>query len=208
MKPGGLIAGALKVALLALLLSSGALAFEVRHGFLTVIYQDPRDRQQLGGVFQAWDAAARDLRALGLPPPPTRIEAALSAADFAARTREPANIAASTQGAVIRTQRFTALARSGLLPFTIRHEAFHTTQPTGIPRWLAEGLARSFSGEARRDPPGLTGLASLSSEALSARLLSRDPVRLAAAYVEATRRAGALVRARGYRGALKAAGIP
>ncbi len=198
---------ALKLGLLALLLSSGARAFEVRHGPLTVTYQDPRDRQQLGVVFKAWDAAARDLRALGLPPPPTRIEAALSAADFAARTGEPANIAASTQSAVIRTQRFTALARSGLLPITIRHEAFHTAQPSGIPRWLAEGLARTFSGEARRDPPGPTGLTSLSSEALSAQLLRRDPVQLAAAYVEATRRAGALVRVRGYRGALTSAGV-
>lgn len=201
--------GALKLGLLALtLLSSGARAFEVRHGSLTVTYQDPHDRQQLGVVFKAWDAAARDLRALGLPPPQlTRIEAALSAADLAARTNEPANIAASTQGATIHTQRFTALARSGLLPITIRHETFHTAQPAGIARWLAEGLARTFSGEGRSDPPGPTGLSSLSSEALSAQLLSRDPARLSAAYVEATRRAGLLVRAHGYRGALSA-GLP
>lgn len=207
-KPGSLTAGALKLGLLTLLLTSGVLASEVRHGSLTVAYQDPRDRQQLAVVFKAWDAAARDLQALGLPPPPTRIEAALSAADFAARTGEPANIAASTLGATIRTQRFTALARSGLLPFTIRHEAFHTAQPTGTPRWLAEGLARTFSGEGRTDSPGPTGLAALSSEALSARLLSRSPARLAAAYVEATRRAGALVRVHGYRSALTGAGLP
>ncbi|TSA87569.1 hypothetical protein FNU79_03570 [Deinococcus detaillensis] len=132
-----------------------------------------------------------------------RIEAASSAADFARHTAEPANIAASTQGAVISTQRLTALALSGRLPLTIRHEAFHTAQPAGIPRWLAEGLARTFSGEAASDPQGPTGLSRLSSDALSEELLGRNPTRLAAAYVEAARRAGQLVKRRGWKEVIK-----
>lgn len=191
------------------LLAPAAHAFQAQHGFLTVTYVDPRDRQQLGVVFKAWDTAARELKALGLPPPANvRIEAAGNAADFAARTGEPVNIAASTlststQGAVIRTQRLSALAGRGLLPTTIRHEAFHTAQPAGIPRWLAEGLARTFSGEGKADPRTPTGLEGLSDSQLGAELLGRDPARLNAAYREATVRATKLVRTRGWKGALK-----
>ena len=187
-----------------LLLPPGAHAFEVQHGRLSVTYADPRDRQQLGAVYKAWDAAARDLKELGLElPANVRIEAAGNAADFAARTGEPANIAASTRGAVIRMQRLSALAGRGLLPVTVRHEAFHTAQPPGIPRWLAEGLARTFSGEGRADPRTPTGLEGMPDARLDAELLGRDPARLNAAYREATVRAAKLVRARGWKGALK-----
>ncbi|GGO25519.1 hypothetical protein GCM10008949_15380 [Deinococcus humi] len=187
-----------------MLLPPGAHAFEVQHGRLSVIFADPRDRQQLGAVYEAWDAAARDLKGLGLElPANVRIEAAGNAADFAARTGEPANIAASTRGAVIRTQRLSALAERGLLPTTVRHEAFHTAQPPGIPRWLAEGLARTFSGEGRADPRTPTGLEGMPDARLDAELLSRDPGRLSTAYREATVRAAKLVRARGWQGALK-----
>ncbi|MFK7600901.1 hypothetical protein ACI3L1_01680 [Deinococcus sp. SM5_A1] len=187
-----------------MLLAPNVLAFQVQHGSLTVTYLDPRDRQQLGAVFKAWDAAARDLRALGLPPPAkVRIEAAGNAADFQARTGEPVHIAASTQGAVIRTQRLSALTARGLLPTTIRHEAFHTAQPAGIPRWLAEGLARTFSGEGKADPRTPTGLEGVADARLDAKLLERDPAQLNAAYREATVRAAKLVRARGWKGALK-----
>lgn len=186
------------------LLAPNALAFQAQHGSLTVIYVDPRDRQQLGAVFKAWDAAARDLKALGLPPPvKVRIEAAGNAADFQARTGEPVDIAASTQGAVIRTQRLSALAARGLLPNTVRHEAFHTAQPAGLPRWLAEGLARTFSGEGKSDPRTPTGLEDLPDLRLNTELLGRDPARLNAAYREATVRAAKLVRARGWKGALR-----
>ncbi|MDV6375425.1 hypothetical protein [Deinococcus arenicola] len=193
------------MALLCLsLLTPAAHAFETQHGTLTVTYADLRDRQQLGAVFKAWDAAARDLKALGLPPPArVRIEAALNAADFMARTGEPVNIAASTQGNVIRTQRLSALAGRGLLPITIRHEALHTAQPAGIPRWLAEGLARTFSGEGRADPRTPTGLEGLPDSRLNAELLNRDLTRLNAAYREATRRAAKLVRQQGWAGALR-----
>ncbi|GGR33601.1 hypothetical protein [Deinococcus ruber] len=190
---------------LALLLTTAGIAAGagVRHGGLSVEYTDARDRAQLGVVFRAWDGAARDLRAIGLDVPATvRIEAAGGAADLAARTGAPAGIAAITQGNVIHTQRLSALAARGLLPFTVRHEAFHTAQPAALPRWLAEGLARTFSGEAASDPPGATGLENLPDAALNAQLLQRSAPRLNAAYHEATRRAGLLLRRRGWRAVL------
>ncbi|WP_425144933.1 hypothetical protein [Deinococcus sp.] len=181
----------------------------VRHGTVSVEYRDPRDRAELSAVYRAWDSAAADLRAIGLTVPAVRIEAAKDAADFAARTGEPASIAASTlrvgHPAVIRTQRLSALAARGLLPTTIRHEAFHAAQPAGIARWLAEGLARNFSGEGRGDPTKPTTLESLNGAELDAALLARDPSRLKAAYREATRRAAALLGRQGWRALL---GLP
>ncbi len=175
----------------------------VQRGGLSVSYTDPRDRLQLGAVFGAWEAAVRDLRALGLSPPAqVTLAAAGSAADFAQRTGGAASLAAGTRGAAISTQRLTALARAGRLPATVRHEAFHTAQPPGLPRWLAEGLARIFSGEAGGDSAEPTGLAGLSDRALDARLLDRDPARQRAAYVEATRRAQRQLRAGGWPGVL------
>ncbi|WP_424952775.1 hypothetical protein [Deinococcus sp.] len=194
-------------ALLALLLASAgqsaAAPAEVRRGGLSVVYTDARDRAELSTVFLAWNGAVRDLRARGLSvPAAVSLRAAGSAADFAARTGEPAGIAASTRGNVIYTQRLSALGAHGLLPFTIRHEAFHTAQPAGLARWLAEGLARTFSGEALSDPPAPTGLEGVPDASLSARLLARDPVLLNAAYREATRRARLLVHRRGWRSVL------
>lgn len=187
--------------LLGSALVSSGLAAQVRHGNLVVSYVDARDAEQLAAVFRAWDAAAGDLRRLGLPVPArVRIEAALNAAGFAQRTGEAAGIAAITRGATISTQRLGALAARGTLPVTIRHEAFHTAQPPGLPRWLAEGLARTFSGEGSRDPAGVTGLETLSESALSAALAGRQPARLTQAYVEATRRAAAKLRVGGWKG--------
>ncbi len=181
------------------MLWTGASAHSARHGRLTVQYADPRDRGQLGTVFRAFDAAVADLRALHLPlPASVHVVAAANAADFTARTGEPAGIAASTLHRTIRTQRLTALAARGLLPVTIRHETFHAAQPEGVARWRAEGLARTFSGESARDPDGPTGLESLPERALDAALQGRDPARLAAAYREASRRVGRLLRTRSW----------
>jgi len=203
---GELRAWALFALLLASVGPSTAAAAEVRRGGLSVEYTDARDRAELNTVFRAWSAAVRDLRATGLEvPADVRIEAAGSAAAFAARTGEPAGIAASTRGRVISTQRLSALGARGLLPFTVRHEAFHTAQPAGLPRWLAEGLARTFSGEALSDPAAPTGLERLPDASLSAQLLERDPARLSAAYHEATRRARLLVQKHGWRAVL---GVP
>ncbi|MBB5233904.1 hypothetical protein [Deinococcus budaensis] len=192
---------------LAVLLALGlgsAPALTVREGRLSVTVGDPRDRAHLGAVFGAWRGAERDLRGLGLTVPAVRLEASASAAEFARRTGEGWLVAATTRGTVIHTQRLGALAARGLLPLTVRHEAFHAAQPAALPRGLAEGLARLFSGEAARDPAGPTGLEEVPDARLGALLAARSPagLELDAVYREATRRARQLVAARGWRGAL------
>ncbi|WP_027482731.1 hypothetical protein [Deinococcus pimensis] len=189
---------AARLALVFVLLGAGA-AGAAR---LDVTVRDPGDRAHVATVRRAWSGAEQDLRALGLRLPGARLEAAASAADLAARTGEPWFVAASTRGTVIRTQRLGALAARGLLPLTVRHEAFHLAQPRGLPRWLAEGLARVFSGEASRDPASPTGLEGLRDADLDHLLATRDPARLTAAYREAARRARALVGRVGWKGAL------
>ncbi|WP_295821496.1 hypothetical protein [uncultured Deinococcus sp.] len=189
-------------AALVLGVSAHAAPVTVTHGTLTVTYTDPRDRAHLGLVFRTWAQATADLKALGLSVRPVQLTAASSATDFARLTGEPASIAASTRGQTITTQRLGALAGRGLLASTIRHEGFHTAQPPGLPRWLAEGLARLFSGETTGDSAEPTGLTALSGAQLDARLLGRVPGQAGAAYREATRRAKALVARVGWKGAL------
>lgn len=193
---------------LACLVISGFVALaspnESRSGLLTVHYRDPADRAQLEFVFAAWRGAVRDLAKIGLTPQLTMLEAFSSAAQFARATNEPWFISASTVGATIRTQRLGALRARGILEFTVRHESFHTVQPATLPRWLAEGLARHFSGEDARDPSGPTGLETVPDDALEAVLIGRgDQTKLNAAYREATHRAAKLVREKGWRKALE-----
>jgi hypothetical protein len=171
---------------------------------LTVRYRDLNDRAQLEFVFTAWRGAVRDLGKIGLTPQPTTLEAFSSATEFARMTSEPWFISASTRGTTIRTQRLGALRKRGILEFTIRHESFHTVQPATLPRWLAEGLARHFSGEDARDPTGSTRLENLPDGALEAILLGRgDQSKLNAAYHEVTRRAARLVLKKGWKAALQ-----
>ncbi len=166
---------------------------QTREG-LSVTWHDPADRAYLPRVFATWHQTRLDLRQLGWEVPPVRLEAARNAADFAARTGEGTGVAAMTRGQDIQTQRLGALAQRGLLPLTLRHEAFHAAQPAGLPRWLAEGLARIFSGEARTDPPGRTGLEHLPDAELEAALLSRTGPQALGAYREASRRAATVLR--------------
>ena len=181
-----------------------AAPFEARDGLLTVQYRDLRDRAQIPFVFEAWKDTVRDLEKIGLKPQATTITAFSSAAEFARATGEPWFISASTLGGKIRTQRLGALRQRGMLEFTVRHEAFHTVQPATLPRWLAEGLARHFSGEDAKDPKGSTGLEGVSNGALEQVLLGRgDQLKLNAAYFEATRRAARLVQAQGWKVALE-----
>ena len=147
---------------LVVALSLGVSAQSVTRAGLTVIYRDPADRAQLARVFQVWEWAGQDLKARGLTLPPTTLTAARNASDFATLTGYPAHIAAVTLKGKIYTQRLAALQSKNLLPYTLRHEVFHLAQPPDLPRWLAEGLARMFSGEAAHDPPERTGLEGLS----------------------------------------------
>ena len=176
----------------------------VKSGLLTIEYRDPADRAQIPFVVDAWRGTVRDLERIGLTPRAATIAAFSSAQEFASATGEPWFISASTLGMTIRTQRLSALRKRGILELTIRHEAFHTVQPATLPRWLAEGLARHFSGESERDPRGPTNLETVSDGALEELLLGRgDQSKLNAAYREATRRASRLVRARGWKVALE-----
>ncbi|GMA15456.1 hypothetical protein E5F05_00215 (plasmid) [Deinococcus metallilatus] len=186
-----------RAALLALLLGAAS-GLTARDGRLSVTVSDARDRTYLPAAFGAWRGAERDLRSLGLTVPDVRLEAASSAADFARRTGEPWFVAATTRGTVIHTQRLGALAAQGSLAVTLRHEAFHAAQPPALPRWLAEGLARVFSGEGGHDPLSPTGLEQVPEGELDRLLANRTGPGLPAAYREATRRARQLVGAQGW----------
>ena len=189
--------------LAALLILLSGLAHAAREARLDVAIADPRDEAHVAVVLRAWREADRDLRALGLTLPDARLHAAASADDFARRTGEAWVVAAITRGTTLHTQRLGALAARGTLALTVRHEAFHVAQPRSLPRWLAEGLARVFSGEAARDPIGTTGLESLSARNLDVLLANRDERRLTAAYREATRRAQQMVKEKGWARALR-----
>ena len=125
----------------------------------------------------------------------------LVAQSFASAEKLDQTLSALTRGQTIYSQRLGALAARGSLTLTARHEAFHAAQPP-LPRWLAEGLARLFSGEAQTDPPGATRLEGLSAGALEAQLLSPDAGARNAAYREATRRARVRVSQVGWAGVL------
>ncbi len=180
--------------------SSIQAAQTVSQNGLTVHYRAPNDRQELRTVFAAWATAKRNLAQMGVKVPAIRVEASLNAANFAALTREPAGIAASTVGKIIYTQRLGALAGRGLLLYTIRHEVFHIVQPAGLSRWQAEGLARIFSGEIRTDPVGHTGFEQLTGPQLDEQLLNREPAALGRAYAEATARVQKLIGRVGWQG--------
>jgi hypothetical protein len=172
---------------------------EVKSGKLTVTIHDPQDEAQLGTVFKTFNKAQKDLAEIGLGVKPVMLEAFSSANAFARATGEPAFVAASTRDQTIRTQRLGALQTRGLLGFTVRHEVFHTAQPASLLRWLAEGLARHFSGEDARDSIQPSGLESVSNDKLDELLLARDSkTALNRVYLEATRRAVKLIRTQGW----------
>ncbi|WP_135228668.1 hypothetical protein [Deinococcus fonticola] len=173
-------------------------AQSVTRAGLTVNYRDPADRAQLAQVFQVWQKAGQDLKVKGLTLPAATLTAARSANDFAALTGSPPHIAAITLKGKLYTQRLAALRGKQLLPYTLRHEAFHLAQPPDLPRWLAEGLARIFSGESGLDAPGRTGLEGLSEKDLDTRLAQASGPGLTRVYREATRRAGQRLERQGW----------
>ncbi len=173
---------------------------EFKSGLLSVQLHDPRDEAQLNAVFVSFKHAQTELEAIGLEPKAVKLEAFSSAAGFARATGEPYFVAASTRGQTIQTQRLGALKARGLLSFTIRHEVFHTAQPANLPRWLAEGLARHFSGEDARDSLAPSGLEFTTNTQLDKLLTARDSrATLNLVYLEATRRAKKLVRMQGWK---------
>jgi hypothetical protein len=185
-----------------LVLSSSFAVSNFQTTNLTIKYHDPRDKAQLEVVILSWKDAQTKLRVIGLEPSAITLEAYGSAAEFTKATGEPWFVAAVTQGKRIQTQRLGALKARGILRFTVLHEAFHTVQPAKLPRWLAEGLARIFSSENTNDP-NRTKLEQLSEPQLNTVLEGRNAqVSLNQAYWEASRRAWALLAARGWKSLL------
>ena len=176
---------------------------EFKSGLLTVQLHDPRDKLHLRTVFSSFQTAQADLKEIGLEIRAVKLEAFSGAAGLANASGEPSFVAASTHGQTIQTQRLGALKARGLLGFTVRHEVFHTAQPASLPRWLAEGLARHFSGEDARDSLAPSGLESTTNSRLNELLTARDSrATLNLVYLEATRRATKLLRMQGWRRAL------
>lgn len=187
---------------LALLLPSSFAVSTFQTANLIIKYHDPKDKAQLELVLQTWKEAQTKLRAIGLEPQAITLEAYASAAQFSKATGEPWFVAAVTQGKTIQTQRLGALKARGILKFTVFHEAFHTVQPAKLPRWLAEGLARIFSGENANDFQQIK-LEQLSETQLDTALKGRNAqISLNQAYWEASRRAQKLLAARGWKALL------
>ncbi len=73
--------------------------------------------------------------------------------DFTAATGQRWWAAGVTRGRRIELQPLSVLKRRGILTSTLRHEYAHSVIEanggSGVPRWLAEGLAISFAGEGR-----------------------------------------------------------
>jgi hypothetical protein len=190
--------------LLAILLSSSYAVSTFQTANLTIKYHDPKDKNQLELVIQTWKEAQTKLRAIGLEPQTITLETYASAAQFSKATGEPWFVAAVTQGKRIQTQRLGALKARGILKFTVLHEAFHTVQPSKLPRWLAEGLARIFASENSNDP-SRTKLEQNSEMQLNTALEGRNAqISLNQAYWEASRRAQKLLAARGWKNVLAA----
>ena len=76
-----------------------------------------------------------------------------STGDFVVATGLPAQAAGATRGNTIHLQPIAALRKRGILPTTLRHEFAHAVMEAvtnkKIPRWLLEGLAIHFAGEAK-----------------------------------------------------------
>ncbi len=197
----GLLLGQLSFCI-ALLFSSSLAFSTFQTSNLTIKYHDPRDKNQLEAVLLAWKNAQTKLLAIGLEPQAVTLETYASAAQFTKATGEPWFVAAVTQGKRIQTQRLGALKTRGILKFTILHEAFHTVQPAKLPRWLAEGLARIFSGENASDP-SQTKLEQILATQLNTALEGRNAqISLNQAYWEASRRAQNLLASRGWKSVL------
>lgn len=187
--------------MLAFLLPSSFAVSTFQTANLTIKYHDPKDKAQLETVLLAWKNAQTKLRAIGLEPQAITLEAYASAAQFSKATGEPWFVAAVTQGKHVQTQRFGALKARGILKFTILHEAFHTVQPIKLPRWLAEGFARIFSGENASDQK--SKLEQISETELNTVLEGRNAqTNLEQAYWEASRRAQKLLATRGWKSVL------
>ncbi len=149
------------------------------------------DQRLLPEVFEILQKARKDLLARGLNPPLTiTVVIHPTLESYTHSTHLPWFIlaAANREKNRIDTQRLRIVIERGSLEHTLRHELFHLAQPTGWPRWKAEGMAMRFTGE----KPTAKPLEHLSEKELE-RILANPPNQemlgraMATAYAWATR---------------------
>jgi len=124
-----------------------------------VSYSPSVARGEIESVLRTLEAAHKDMHrrligaSLKLPAAP-RFDVVIhgSTQDFTAATGQPWFAAGATRGHRIQLQPLSVLRRRRILASTLRHEYAHSViEAIGeghTPRWLAEGLAIHFAGEA------------------------------------------------------------
>jgi len=121
--------------------------------------------------------------------------------DFTAATWQPWWVAGVTHGRRIELQPLNVLRRRRVLTTTLRHEYAHSVIEanggSGVPRWLAEGLAISFAGEGRMLLRFMSK-ARLPLDELERRLAHpRSPIEIRSLYAAAYYEVRALIRKEG-----------
>ena len=181
-----------------------------------VSYPAKSSRREVEGVLRALESARADLSArLSAASlnagrlPNTEVFVHGSTGDFVGSTGQAHWVAAVTRGRRIETQPLDVLRRRGVLERVLRHEYAHVVLESlgrgRAPRWLVEGLAIHFAGEAatlaRAEPKTTTSL-----EELDRRLASpATSAEMRALYAAAYREVAALIRREGEAGAWRRA---
>ena len=116
-------------------------------------------RSEIEAAIRLLEAARLDMFAragpasLSLPAGPVDVVVHETTQDFTAATGQSWWAAGVTRGRRIELQPLNVLRRRGILRSTLRHEYVHSVIEanggSGVPRWLAEGLAIGFAGEGR-----------------------------------------------------------
>jgi hypothetical protein len=131
----------------------------LRSEHFQIRYAASVERKEIESVLRTLEAAGKDmcrrltLGSMNLPEAPT-VEVTVhgSTQSFTAATGQPWFAAGATRGRRIHLQPISVLRRRRILASTLRHEYAHAVVETigqgRTPRWLAEGLAIHFAGEA------------------------------------------------------------
>ncbi|HEY8460191.1 MAG TPA: SpoIID/LytB domain-containing protein [Blastocatellia bacterium] len=131
-----------------------------------ITYPAKTDRRLIESALGAFEKARADLlrrlEAASLmlaAPGPFEVVVHATTADFIDATGQPGWAAGATRGRRIELQPLDLLRRRGILNATLRHEMAHAVmealsgaRASGLPRWIAEGLAIHVAGEAAALP--------------------------------------------------------